>query len=106
MSLDGLLPLFRTASLNVTSGAGIGTTLDVSKYVSKWVQFVGVTAAAATFVVEGSNDGTNYVALTSNVTADGFVEVPQICNFIQVHRTVAGAGTVTATLGGLAALPS
>jgi hypothetical protein len=91
-----------TVTLVVPSGATVGTAVDVSIYTALSFELAGVTAASATVVLEGSADGTNFVALyPGSVTADTIVSISDDIVKIQAHRTVAGSGAITCIGTGL-----
>lgn len=93
-----------TAALNVAVTATTGTPRATIDLTDKWVQIAGV-AGGATFRVEGTLDGTNWVAsglagVGPNITANGIYSVPEWHAQTRINRTVLGTGTPTATLFG------
>jgi hypothetical protein len=83
-----------TVTLVVPSGATVGTAVDVSIYTALSFELA--------VVLEGSADGTNFVALyPGSVTADTIVSISDDIVKIQAHRTVAGSGAITCIGTGL-----
>jgi hypothetical protein len=89
-------------SLNVPATATTGTAVECADLFDKWVQITGI-AGGATFNVEGTIDGTNFVTsglngLGPNITANGVYEVPEGFVRIRLNRTVLGSGAPAGTL--------
>lgn len=71
-----------------------GTPLEAVLYADRSVQITG----AGTLIIEGSNDGTNYVTLKdplgNNITGAGIKTVAELVRLIR-PRSTSGAGVVT-----------
>lgn len=89
-----------TVPATVSAGAAVGIKHLLPE---KSIQFAGMlsgTFSIATLQIEGSNDGTNYAQIGSDVTTNGIVSVTTPVQFIRIRRTVAVSGTPTAVLCG------
>jgi hypothetical protein len=96
-----------TPLLNGDSGAPYG----MSGFADRSAQIVGTFGTGGTVLIEGSNDGTNYVTLNDpqgvalSLTAAGLKEIAQIVKFIR-PRVSAGDGTTSITVTLLARRPA
>jgi hypothetical protein len=88
---------------HVLSWAGLlngddGTPVEMPGSADRSIQFVGTFGAGGTIVLEGSNDGVNYVTLTDpqgnaiSKTAAGIEAVLELTRFVR-PRVTAGDGT-------------
>jgi hypothetical protein len=64
----------------------------------KYVQTTGTFTA--TMSIEGSLDGTNYVAVATGISTPSFVQVPQPLVYLRVRVTGYTSGTPGAIVGG------
>jgi hypothetical protein len=84
-----------------------GAPVDLSNYPDRSAQVFGTWGAGGTVQIQGSNDGTNYHALTDppgatwSKTADGLSAVAEYTRFIKPVVTV-GDGTTDLTCALLA----
>lgn len=80
-----------------------GQPLQMPGSADRSIQVTGTFGASGNCRIEGSNDGTNYVALTDpqgnalNLTAAGIEAVQEITRFIR-PRITAGDGTTNLTV--------
>jgi hypothetical protein len=91
-----------TLSVPATVTTGTGVTVK-HLMPDKSVQFVGITSGTfslATLRIMGSNDGSNYSQIGSDVTADGLVAFETAVQWVRIDRTVGTTGTISATLCG------
>lgn len=99
--------IVKYTTLNVPATATTGTASTVGSQTNLYLQVKGVAAASATVRIEGTIDATNYAAFavdnlgTLDITADGIYQVYGEAESMRINRTVAGSGTITATLRGL-----
>jgi hypothetical protein len=102
MAFEGTL-----IALTVPATVGTGTAVAIKHLMpEKYIQFAGFatgTFTKATVQVMGSIDGTNYVQIGSDVTADSLVSVASVVQFIRIDKTLQTSGTQTATLCGYGA---
>jgi hypothetical protein len=95
-----------TPLLNGDSGA----PYSMAGFADRSVQVTGTFGAGGTVLVEGSNDGTNYVTLSDpqgvalSKTAAALQEISQISRFIR-PRVSAGDGTTSISVTLLARRP-
>jgi hypothetical protein len=88
-----------------------GTAVELYGSADRSVQITGTFGAGGTIVIEGSNDGTNYVTLYNlqasalSFTAAGLKGVAEITRYIR-PRVTAGDGTTSLTVTLLARRPS
>lgn len=88
-----------TYVLNVPA-SGTGTPFPCANLIDKWVQVQGI-AGGANLVVEGTFNGSAYIAATGGtLTADGEVNIKEAFVSMRINRTVVGTGSPTATLVG------
>ena len=93
-TLAGWILTYANAFGNGDVGAGIA----IPGAADKSIQVTGTFGTGGSVALEGSNDGTNYFALTNPtgttiaVTAAGLVAVTEACLWIRPHVT-AGDGT-------------
>ncbi len=87
----------------LTTADHTGTAINTPEWGRKSVQFAG-TWGGGTAVLEGSNDGTNYVTLRDpqgislSFTGDGLKQVLEDVSSVRPRLSVVGSGcTVTAT---------
>jgi hypothetical protein len=79
-----------------------GTPFDFVPGGDRCVQFVGTFGTGGTIILEGSNDGTNYVTLTDpssttiSKTAAAIEQVLELTRFVR-PRVTAGDGTTSLT---------
>lgn len=96
-----------TPLLNGDSGAPFA----MPGFADRSVQIGGTFGAGGTVLIEGSNDGSNYVTLNDpqgvalSITAAGLKEISQICKLIR-PRVSAGDGTTSITVTLLARRPA
>ena len=88
-----------TLPVAVTTPPVAGAAQEVDHLRNKTVQFSGTFVA--TLQLEGSLDGTNWVAVESAVTAAGLVEVSHTLKQLRVKTTAYTSGTPVAVLVGL-----
>lgn len=88
-----------TYKLDIKSSVATGEPQRCADLTAKWVQFSG-SGWNATVKVLGSMDGVVWTQLGSNVTAEGFVEVPANVQQLKLDTTAYTAGDLKATLGG------
>ena len=69
-----------------TTGASPGAAIIVDRFRDKSVQFASFSTG--THQVEGSIDGTAYSQIGGDVTAPGFVDLPNAVKFIRITCTV------------------
>ena len=91
-------PLFKTLDVPQTTAASPGSAIDVSNYREKTVQLSGFSAG--TLQVHASLDGTNFAQVGADVTAPGFVDLPNCVQAIQIVCTVNLTGTGIGVFGG------
>jgi hypothetical protein len=93
------------------ANADSGTPYAQSGFADRSIQIGGTFGAGGTVLVEGSNDGTNYITLNDpqgvalSITAAGLKEISQICKVIR-PRVSAGDGTTSITVTLLARRPA
>jgi hypothetical protein len=96
-----------TPMLNGDSGA----PFQMPGFADRSVQVTGTFGAGGTVLIEGSNDGTNYITLNDpqgvaiSKAAAGIFEISQICKLIR-PRISAGDGTTSITVTLLARRPA
>lgn len=80
-----------------------GSPVEMPGSADRSVQILGTFGAGGTIVIEGSNDGTNYVTLTDpqgnalSKTAAAIEAVSELTRYIRPHVT-AGDGTTALTV--------
>jgi hypothetical protein len=93
----------QTFSLDIkTDGTGAGTPRTCKDLLDKWVQ-IGGDMSGFTLAIEGSINGTEFVAVVANITAVGIYSVPHGIVDIQINTIVDGGeppDVPTATLFG------
>lgn len=81
-----------------------GVAIAIPGASDKCIQFFGTNWGAATIAVQGSNDGTNFVALTDpqgnalSKTADAIEQILENPRFLRVYLTVAGTAAVISAI--------
>ena len=96
---DGSVQLIRFQSLTQT-GSDATAPIEWCQYSDRCVQVQGTWGAAGALVIEGSNDGTNYVTLNSaqgaalSLSADGLKQVLEVPRYARA-RVTGGDGTTS-----------
>jgi len=78
----------------------VGEAVEMPGSIIRSIQFTGTFGVGGTIVLQGSNDGTNYVTLTDpqgnaiSKTAAGIESISEITRYIRPSAT-AGDGTTT-----------
>jgi hypothetical protein len=85
-------------TLNVPTAVGVGQASNVFRFRDKTVQVNG--PFVATLQIEGSVDGSNFVAIGTPLTAPGLLSVPFAVQFVRVRVTAFTSGTPTAVASG------
>jgi len=76
-----------------------GTPVELVGHADRSVQIVGTFGVGGTIVLEGSNDGTNYVTLTDpqgnalSFTAAGLEAISELTRYIRVDVTAGDGST-------------
>lgn len=89
---------------NLTTADATGEAISVPGASDRTIQFVADTAGSATVVLQGSNDGTNWVALTDgqgnaiSFTGSGIEMVAENVLHFRVLLTSVGSGAVWTAL--------
>ncbi len=87
----------------LAAAGDVGQPLQRVDLADRSVQVTG-TFAAATIVLEGSNDGVNYFTLSSpsgaalSFTAAGLIQVNQPVAFVRPHVTLGSGASLTVTM--------
>ena len=93
-------------ALDVPTTLDAGESRETRQLHDKWLFVVGVAAATATIRVEGTGDDATWMPLAvqavgadpvTNITTDGFFEIPQ--NTLRLRVVVASVGSGTADVG-------
>ncbi len=85
---------------NLTSADPTGDSMSSPGAADRSIQFVATTAGSATVALQGSNDGTNWIALTDgqgnaiSFTASGVEMVAENMLHYRAILTTAGSGAV------------
>lgn len=95
-------PFAATLCSGITaSGAVAASVLDISHLdgtITPAVHVYGITTA--TVAVEGSDDGTNWTAVATAVTANGFVSLSNRTKYVRINVTSYTSGTIGAAIFG------
>lgn len=100
---NGLDQLVVTWASMTNSGSDVGAAIELARFSDRSVQVTGTFGASGNLRIEGSNDGTNYVALTDpqgnalNLTAAGIEQIMEITRYIR-PRVTNGDGTTSITV--------
>jgi hypothetical protein len=82
----------------ITNGDS-GSPLEIPAHADRSVQILGTFGVGGTIIIEGSNDGSNYVTLNDfqgnalSFTAEGLESIAQIVNYIRPRVTVGDGST-------------
>jgi hypothetical protein len=85
------------------SGSDVGTPIENPGYADRSVQVTGTFGAGGSVRLEGSNDGTNYAALTDpqgnalDITTAKVEQIMELTRYIR-PRVTAGDGTTSLTV--------
>ena len=97
------LTMIATYASMTNSGTDVGAALEMPGYADRSVQITGTFGASGTCVIEGSNDGTNYVTLNNlqgsalSLTSATVKGVAEITRYIR-PRITNGDGTTSLTV--------
>lgn len=98
---DGSVVLFQFTPLTTTNADS--APIDFCQWADRCVQVAGTFGAGGTVVIEGSNDGSNYVTLNNaqgtalSLTGAGLKQIVEIPRYARA-RVTAGDGTTSLTV--------
>lgn len=92
-------PEFTDMEPSQTAAGSPGREFDIGRFREKTLQVSDIDGG--TLQIEGSDDGTNFEQVGSDITTNGFVQIPETFSIIRIVTTVDTGGSAVVILGGL-----